>query len=60
MKHLVKACEEECGEGAPVKTRRATRFALPATSERTGETYSLRYLFSAMEAQRAAGGGDGG
>ena len=56
MKHMVKACEEECGEGAPVKTRRATRFALPATNERTGETYSLRYLFSAMEAQRAAGG----
>jgi hypothetical protein len=55
MKHLVKACAVECAEGAPVKTRRATRFALPPTNERTGETYALRYLFSAIEAQRAVG-----
>lgn len=49
FKHLIRACEVECAEGAPVKTRRVTRFALPATSETTGETYSLRYLFRTLE-----------
>jgi len=49
MKHLIRACDVECAEGAPQKTKRPARFILPAVSERTGETFTLRYLFQTFE-----------
>jgi hypothetical protein len=49
MKHLIRACDVECAEGAPQKKKRPARFILPAVSERTGETFTLRYLFQTLE-----------
>ena len=52
MKHMMRSCDIECREGAPVRTRRATRFELPSTTRETGETYTLRFLFRAFERAR--------
>jgi hypothetical protein len=51
FKHLVKACEEACGEGGTTRTRRVERFSLPPLDAETGETFTLRYLFRAIEAR---------
>ena len=58
MRHMMRSCDIECAEGAPVKTRRATRFELPSTTRETGETYTLRFLFRAFE--RASEGANEG
>lgn len=50
MKHLTRAREADGAEGT--KTRRVTRFALPMMNDATGETYSLGYLFRALEERR--------
>lgn len=52
MRHMIRSCDIECREGAPVRTRRATRFELPSTTRETGETYTLRFLFRAFERAR--------
>ena len=54
---MMRSCDIECAEGAPVKTRRATRFEL-APCDGGGDVHALRFLFRAFE--RASEGANEG